>query len=77
MVQDTNQHNMISLVEFLNEGKSSPEKQFEEFAQKRYRATVLEKYYTNLEQHNYADHSTHIDHYHSLGVVFVSEGRVS
>ena len=26
---------MISLVEFLNEGKSSPEKQFEEFAQKR------------------------------------------
>ena len=26
---------MISLLEFLNEGKSSPEKQFEEFAEKR------------------------------------------
>jgi hypothetical protein len=26
---------MISLVEFLNEGKSTPEKQFEEFAEKR------------------------------------------
>lgn len=26
---------MISLLEFLNEGKSAPEKQFEEFAEKR------------------------------------------
>jgi hypothetical protein len=35
MDQDINQYNMISLVEFLNEGKSTPEKQFEEFAEKR------------------------------------------